>query len=519
MTARPARAVALIILDGWGYREATEANAIRLARTPHWDRLWAHPSRTLLAASGRAVGLPAGQMGNSEVGHLNLGAGRVVMQDLVRIGAAIEDGTFFANPALRAACAAARAPGATLHLVALLGDGGVHAHDDHLEAMLALAHREGVPRVALHAQLDGRDTAPTSGLGFLRRALARLEGRARLATLSGRYYGMDRDHRWERTQRWYDAAVRGRGTPEVDAVTALQRSYDAGISDEFFAPVVLVDASGAPVAPMRDGDAVVCLNFRSDRMRQALRALALPDFTGFPTGARPQVAVTTLTRYDDRFPFPVAFEPQSMRHLVGEVISDAGLAQLRTAETEKYPHVTFFFNGGREAPFPGEERQLVPSPKVATYDLAPAMSAEGVCDLVCASLASRAHDFVLANFANADMVGHTGSLPAAVAAVEAVDACLGRILAAAEAGGARLVITADHGNADQMADPVTGAPHTAHTTNPVPLVLLDPDATVPLREGGALCDVGPTVLGLLGVPQPAEMTGRDLRAPSPTSPS
>jgi 2,3-bisphosphoglycerate-independent phosphoglycerate mutase len=522
MTARPARAVALIILDGWGYREATESNAIRLARTPQWDRLWAHPSRTLLAASGRAVGLPDGQMGNSEVGHLNLGAGRVVMQDLVRIGAAIEDGSFFANAALRAACAAARAPGATLHLVALLGDGGVHAHDDHLEAMLALAQREGVARVAVHAMLDGRDTAPVSGLAFLEGALARLAGRGVLASLSGRYFGMDRDNRWERTQRWYEVAVHGRGPAERDAVAAVQRAYDTGVTDEFLPPHVLVDGSGAPVAPMRDGDAVVCLNFRSDRMRQGLRALAMPDFTGFAPGERPRVAVTTMTRYDDRFPFPVAFEPQSMRQLVGEVISDAGLTQLRTAETEKYPHVTFFFNGGREAPFPGEERALVPSPKVATYDLAPAMSAAGVCDHVCASLAAHAHDFILVNFANPDMVGHTGSLAAAVSAVETVDACLGRILAAAEASGARLVVTADHGNADQMVDPATGAPHTAHTTNPVPLVLLDPEATVPLRAGGALCDVGPTVLGLLGVPQPPEMTGRDLRTlpdPSPTSPS
>jgi 2,3-bisphosphoglycerate-independent phosphoglycerate mutase len=388
--------------------------------------------------------------------------------------------------------------------------------------MLALAQREGVPRVAVHAMLDGRDTAPMSGRAFLEHALARLAGRGVLASLSGRYFGMDRDNRWERTQRWYEVAVHGRGPAERDAVAAVQRAYDAGVTDEFLPPMVLVDAGGAPVAPMRDGDAVVCLNFRSDRMRQGLRALAMPDFTGFDPAPRPRVAITTLTRYDDRFPFPVAFEPQSMRQLVGEVISDAGLTQLRTAETEKYPHVTFFFNGGREAPFPGEERAMVPSPKVATYDLAPAMSAAGVCDHVCASLAAHAHDFILVNFANPDMVGHTGSLAAAVTAVEAVDACLGRILAAAQASGARLVVTADHGNADQMVDPATGAPHTAHTTNPVPLVVLDPDATVPLRAGGALCDVGPTVLGLLGVPQPPEMTGRDLRDlrdPSPTSPS
>ena len=511
MSARPSRPVALIILDGWGYREECTANAICLARTPTWDRIWAHPSRTLLTASGRAVGLPDGQMGNSEVGHLNLGAGRVVMQDLVRIGAAIEDGTFFTNPSLVAACDHAVRHGSTLHFVGLLGDGGVHAHDSHLLALVDLAHRRGVPRVALHLMLDGRDTPPSSGLAYLQALLAAVDGRATLASVSGRYYGMDRDTRWERTGRWYAAAIRGDAPVETDALAALQRAYDAGTTDEFVLPWVMAGAGGTAVAPVRDGDALVCTNFRSDRMRQTMRALAMPDFTGFDTGPRPQVAITTMTTYDERFPFPVAFAPQSMRHLVGEVIAEAGLTQLRTAETEKYPHVTFFFNGGRDEPLPGEDRRLVPSPKVATYDLQPAMSAPAVCDILCEALTHRTHDFLLCNFANTDMVGHTGSLPAAIAAVETVDACLARILEAATAGGARLLITADHGNADQMVDPVTGQPHTAHTTNPVPLVLLDPDTTVPLRSGGALCDVGPTALALLGLQIPPEITGRDLR--------
>lgn len=516
MSARPSRAVALIILDGWGYREEREANAILLANTPNWNRIWAHPSRTLLTASGRAVGLPEGQMGNSEVGHLNLGAGRVVMQDLVRIGAAIDSGAFYSNAALVAACTHARTTGGTLHLVGLLGDGGVHAYDQHLFALVDLAVRQRVPRVVLHALLDGRDTAPTSAMGFLNETLVHIAGKAQLASVSGRYFGMDRDHRWERTQRWYRAAVQGDATIETDPLAALQRSYDAGITDEFVQPWVMAGPDGAALAPMRDGDALLCFNYRSDRMRQTLRALAMPDFTGFDTGPRPQLAVTTMTSYDDAFPFPVAFTPQSMRHLVGEVVSLAGLTQLRTAETEKYPHVTFFFNGGRDEPFPGEDRHMVASPKVATYDLQPEMSAAGICDILCDALAQRTHDFVLCNFANTDMVGHTGSLPAAIKAAEVVDACLGRILEAAAIGGARLIITADHGNADVMVDPETHQPHTAHTTNPVPLVVLDPDATVPLRSGGALCDVGPTALGLLGLALPAEITGRDLRDLSPS---
>ncbi len=511
MPIRSARPVALIILDGWGYREDRTANAIQLAETPNWHRIWAHSSRTLLTASGRAVGLPTGQMGNSEVGHMNLGAGRIVMQDLVRITAAIDDQSFFANPALLGACRNARTHGGTLHLVGLIGDGGVHAYDEHLLALIDLATREQVPRIVIHALLDGRDTPPSSGMAFLRELVVRTAGRAQVASVSGRYYGMDRDHRWERTALWYRAAVQGAAAVESDAFAALQRAYEAGTTDEFVLPFVLQGADGQALAPMRDGDSVICFNYRSDRMRQTLRALAMPGFSGFETGPRPAVSITTMTRYEEDFPFPIAFAPQSMQQLVGEVVSDAGLTQLRTAETEKYPHVTFFFNGGRDAPFPGEDRQMVSSPKVATYDLQPEMSAAGVCDILCDALANRTHDFVLCNFANTDMVGHTGSLPAAIAAVEAVDACLGRILEAASVGGARLIITADHGNADVMVDPTTGQPHTAHTTNPVPLVVLDPDGEAPLRAGGALCDVGPTVLALLGLTRPTEMTGCDLR--------
>lgn len=517
MSAKATRPVALIVLDGWGYREDRTANAILQAQTPNWNRIWAHPSRTLLTASGRAVGLPTGQMGNSEVGHLNLGAGRVVMQDLVRITASIEDGSFFANPALVHACETARARRSTLHVIGLLGNGGVHALDRHLFALVELAARQQVERVALHAMLDGRDTPPQSGMAFLQETLSAIHGKAILASLSGRYYGMDRDNRWERTGAWYRAAIRGEGTAERDAVSALQRAYDAGTTDEFVPPMVMVDDAMTPRAPVRDGDVVVCFNYRSDRMRQTLRALTSAGFDGFDTGARPAVAVVTMTRYDDAFPFPIAFAPQSMHNLVGQVISDAGMTQLRTAETEKYPHVTFFFNGGHDVPFAGEDRQMVASPKVATYDLQPEMSAAGVCDILCNALANRTHDFVLCNFANTDMVGHTGSMPAAIAAVETVDACLGRILDAAAKGGARLIITADHGNADVMVDPITGQPHTAHTTNPVPLVVLDPDGDVPLRSGGALCDVGPTALALLGLTRPAEMTGRDLRDLTPTA--
>ena len=514
MSDRDRRRVCLVILDGWGYREDPTDNAIAQAHTPTWDRLVASYPWTLLEASGLRVGLPAGQMGNSEVGHLNLGAGRVVMQDLVRIGTAIDDGSFFSNAALVAACRQARETGATLHLVGLLGSGGVHALDRHLFALLDLATREGVPRVRVHGMLDGRDTPPTSGAAFLEQtlaAIARQEGRAALASLGGRYFGMDRDHRWQRTQKAYDAMVRGAGPTATDPAAMLQAAYAAGTTDEFVLPHVMVDAAGAPVGPMRDGDVVICFNFRSDRMRQLCEALTGPAFAGFDVTGRPRLAVTTMMEYDATFGFPVAFAADRLVHVVGEVIAQAGRTQFRTAETEKYPHVTYFFNGGRETPFPGEERAMAPSPKVATYDLQPEMSARAVTDGLVAAIEGGKHDFLLCNYANGDMVGHTGVMAAAVKACETVDACLARVLDAASRTGTVVIVTADHGNADVMVDPVTHGPHTAHTTNPVPLVIVDPDGAVPLRDGGALCDVGPTVLELMGLPVPPEITGRSLR--------
>ena len=505
--------VALIVLDGWGYRPEREGNAIAMARTPTWDRLWSLRSRSLLEASGLRVGLPAGQMGNSEVGHLNLGAGRVVLQDLVRISAAIDDGSFFQNPALVAACDAARTAaqkGGTLHVMGLLGGGGVHAIDAHLYAVIDMAERLHVPRVALHLLTDGRDTLPRSGLGYLRNLLSYARGRAHVASIGGRYYGMDRDKRWQRTELFYRAAVDGVGPSSTDPVDALHRSYDINVTDEFMLPVVITH-DGQPVAPMRDGDALICFNYRSDRMRQIVRAITDPGFDGFDVMGRPSLTVTTLTQYDATLDVNVAFAPFSMSRIVAEVISEAGRSMLKTAETEKYPHVTYFFNGGLEPPYPGEERRLVPSQKVATYDLAPEMSANGVADVLCSSLDGREHDFTLCNLANADMVGHTGSIPATIAAVETVDGCLRRIVESARKSGTRLIITADHGNAEMMIDPETGGPHTAHTRNPVPIVFLNPDGEEPeLRGGGALCDVGPTILGMLGIGTPPEMTGVDL---------
>ena len=515
MAASPRPApVVLLVLDGWGYRAEREGNAIAMASVPTWDRLWARAPRTLLHASGEAVGLPCGQIGNSEVGHLNLGAGRVVKQDLVRISQAIADGSFYANPVFVDVCRRVKGNGGTLHLVGLIGTGGVHAIDTHLVALLALAQREGVPKVAIQVMLDGRDTMPRSGLGYLEQLVRDAAGRAVIGSVGGRYFGMDRDHRWERTGKWYRAAVLGQPPVASDPVALVREAYERGETDEFLTPTTIAGATGDAVAPMRDGDAVICFNYRSDRMRQIVRALAQPDFDGFDTAGRPKVTVATMTMYDKAFEgwdVQVAFAPQSMANIVGEVLSSAGLTNLRTAETEKYAHVTYFFNGGIEAPFPGEERRLVPSQKVATYDLAPEMSAPGITDVLCTAIAAREHDFVLCNYANADMVGHTGSIPATLKAVETVDACLARVLDAAAKVGARLLVTADHGNCEMMIDPQTGGPHTAHTTNPVPFLVVDEGGAHQLRSGGALCDVGPTILGLLGLEQPPEMTGRDLR--------
>lgn len=516
MASTLARPVVLVVLDGWGYRASSEGNAIAMAQTPTWDRLWARAPRTLLNASGVAVGLPEGQMGNSEVGHLNLGAGRIVLQDLVRIGESIRSGAFFSIAAIRESCARVRRNGGTLHLMGLVGNGGVHARDSHLNALVELAEREKVPaaHIALHLLLDGRDTMPMSALGFVRALHAATDGRAVVASVGGRYFGMDRDQRWPRTQKWYDAAVRATGPSHTDAIAFIEGNYARGVTDEFMEPAVLLRApGGAPVAPMRAGDSVITWNFRSDRMRQIVRAMAIPGFDGFDVRDRPALHVATMTQYDQTFGLPTAFEPVSMAKIVAEVLEDVGMTTLRTAETEKYPHVTYFFNGGNEVPYRGEERKLVPSQKVATYDLMPEMSAPGITDVLCKAIETKSHHFTLCNYANGDMVGHSGNLAATIRACEVVDQSLARIVAAAEKTGTRLLITADHGNCEMMIDPDTGGPHTAHTTNPVPLVLVEDGAKkmFSLRGGGALCDIGPTVLAMLGVEPPVEMTGQDLR--------
>lgn len=509
--------VALVVLDGWGYRAEREHNAIELGRTPVWHRLWSGAPRTLLDASGLAVGLPEGQMGNSEVGHLNLGAGRVVMQDLVRISESIRTGDFYRLPAFIALGEHLRRTGGTLHLMGLIGNGGVHAIDTHLLACLELGVRLGAPRIAIHGFLDGRDTLPRSALGFVERLAADVAriagGRGAIASLVGRYFAMDRDRRWDRTRLAYDLLVHGRGVPAVDAVAAIREAYDRGETDEFIRPIVLL-RDGQPAACLRDGDGVICVNYRSDRMRQLVRALFVEDFDGFDVSDRPALQGVTMTQYDRTFPLPQAFPPFNLARILAEVLADASRTQFRTAETEKYPHVTYFFNGGHEPPYPGEERHLVPSPKVATYDLMPEMSAAGITEVLCGALRRRQHDFFLCNFANADMVGHTGVPAAIVRAVETVDTCLGRILTTAEETGTRVLITADHGNCELMVDPATGGPHTAHTSNPVPLVALG-TPWPSLRTGGALCDVAPTVLSLLGLDQPSEMTGRTLAGGAP----
>jgi 2,3-bisphosphoglycerate-independent phosphoglycerate mutase len=507
-----------MVLDGWGYREETEGNAIALGNTPVWDRLVARHPLTLLHASGKAVGLPEGQIGNSEVGHLNLGAGRVVPQDLVRISDAIDTGEFYQIPELVELCRSVRRRNGTLHLIGLIGTGGVHAVHHHYEGALEVARRCGVERVAVHAFLDGRDTPPKSGAQFMRQLLAAMQrvsaGETRpqctIATVIGRYFAMDRDRRWDRTKLAYDAMVHGVGLPIQEPVAAIEQAYERGETDEFVKPMV-VQHRDRPVAPIRDGDAILAMNFRADRMRQIVRALAIDGFDGFDAGARPAVDLVTLTQYDATFPLAGVFPPKTLSRIVGEVVADAGRTQLRTAETEKYAHVTYFFNAGIEVPFPGEDRRLVDSQKVATYDLMPEMSAPGITDVLCAAIEARDHDFILCNYANGDMVGHSGVLEATIEAVETVDRCLERVLRSAETAGALTLITADHGNCELMIDPDNGGPHTAHTTNPVPFVLVGDPRVRCLRSGGTLADVGPTVLRMMDLDVPAEMTGRDLR--------
>ena len=512
-TSRSTRTpVVLIVLDGWGFRPGREGNAIELGQTPVWHKLWQRASRTLLDASGLPVGLPDGQIGNSEVGHLNLGAGRVVPQDIVRISQSVESGEFFRIPALVQLVEDTRRHDGTLHVMGLIGTGGVHALDKHLLAAVEMGRKAGLP-VAIHAWLDGRDTPPKSGLGFMEDLTATVKsnggGRAVVSTVIGRYYAMDRDKRWDRTKLAYDAMVNGIGVKVSDPITAIQQAYAAGETDEFVKPRVI---SGA--ALIKEGDGIFCFNYRADRMRQIVRALALPGFDDFTVKGRPTVQLVTMTRYEQTLPFPAAFEPMVLSRIMAEVLAERGMTQFRTAETEKYAHVTYFFNGGYEPPYKGEERLLVPSQKVATYDLMPEMSAPGVTDVLCKAIADRQHDFILCNYANGDMVGHSGVLSAAVQAVETVDTCLARVLATADTAGATVLVTADHGNCELMIDPATGGPHTAHTTNPVPFVIVggkDGAGTQHLRGGGSLRDVGPTILQLLGIEPPNEMTGKDLR--------
>lgn len=499
--------LALIILDGFGCREETKGNAIAAARTPHLDRLMASCPHTRIGASGMDVGLPDGQMGNSEVGHTNIGAGRIVYQELTRITKSFDEGEALGNPALTAAMENARRPGQALHLMGLLSDGGVHSHIRHLYGLMEMARRFAVERVYLHCFMDGRDVPPTSGIEFIAALQQKIKelGLGQIATVSGRYYAMDRDNRWERVKLAYDAIVNGEGNKNPDPVAVMQKSYDAGVTDEFIVPTVVTEGAG-----IKAGDSVIFFNFRPDRARELTRALVDPDFAGFERekGFFPLTYIC-MTQYDATMPnVEVAYRPESLTNTLGEYLSRLGKTQLRIAETEKYAHVTFFFNDGVEAPYEGEDRVLIPSPKVATYDLQPEMSAYAVTDEAVRRIESGRYDVIILNYANCDMVGHTGVFEAAVKAVEAVDTCLGRLLAALEKAGGRAFLTADHGNADQMADE-NGAPFTAHTTNPVPFVAIG-FGDVTLRSGGRLADIAPTMLQAMGLPQPEEMTGRSL---------
>ena len=505
MAKRP-KPIVLTVLDGWGYRAGTKGNAVALARKPTYDELLSKFPGTLIQTSGPYVGLPEGQMGNSEVGHMNMGAGRIVHMDITRIDLMIANKQLDRVPLFRQAME--RGCQRQLHFLGLLSDGGVHSHFNHLFALLEMAKQQRVEKVFVHCFMDGRDTPPNSGRDYVRQLQQKMRelGVGEIATVVGRYYAMDRDNRWERTKLAYDAMVHGVGAPAPDALSAIRAAYQAGETDEFVKPRVI---SGTP--RIRSGDGVFCFNFRADRMRQMVRALAVDGFDGFDTGVRPKVDLVTMTQYDETFPFPMVFGPMVLSQIVAQVLSERGKTMFRTAETEKYAHVTYFFNGGLETPYPGEERLLVPSQKVATYDLMPEMSAPGVTDVLCKAIEAGQHDFILCNYANGDMVGHSGVLRAAVAAVETVDRCLERVVQSAERRGATLLVTADHGNCELMIDPTTGGPHTAHTTNPVPFVIVGDDVTGPLRHGGALCDVGPTLLHMLDIEPPPAMTGRDLR--------
>jgi 2,3-bisphosphoglycerate-independent phosphoglycerate mutase len=500
----PAPSLTLVVLDGWGLAPPGPGNAIDLARTPVFDELCASYPRAQLSASGRAVGLPDGQMGNSEVGHLNLGAGAIVKQDLTRLDDAIADGRFFDNEVLKGACARARSSRrGRLHLLGLVSDGGVHSGWEHLEACVELASQEGVPEAAFHAFTDGRDTLPTSGRGYLAELERWLRRAGRVATVSGRYYAMDRDRRWERTKLAFDAIVHAEGLRAETAEEAVAASHERGETDEFVRPTVIGDYDGA-----ERGEPAIFINFRPDRARQLTLALGDPEFAEFPRGDGPVFKLVTMTEYRKDWPYPIAFPPAVPQTTLAELVSEAGGRQLHVAETEKYAHVTYFFNGGREREWEGEERRLVDSPReVPTYDHKPEMSARAAADAFRELWSADGYRFGIINFANADMVGHTGVIAAAVSAVEAVDACLGEVVGAVHASGGACIITADHGNADNMLEP-DGSPNTAHSTNPVPLVVTVPG--LELREGGILADVAPTALELLDMAQPEAMTGRSL---------
>ncbi|AUS10048.1 2,3-bisphosphoglycerate-independent phosphoglycerate mutase [Laceyella sacchari] len=508
--SRP-KPVLLCILDGFALRGETEGNAVAQANKPNFDRYWNTYPHTTLTASGNAVGLPEGQMGNSEVGHLNIGAGRVVYQDLTRVTKSIEDGEFFQNETFLGAINHVKEHGSALHLYGLLSDGGVHSHIRHLFALLDLAAKEQVERVYVHAFLDGRDVAPDSAVTYIKQLQDKLDevGVGQIATVQGRYYAMDRDKRWERTEKSYRAMVYGEGPTYRDPVEAVQASYEQSVYDEFVMPTVIVDEHNQPVGTIKDNDAVIFYNFRPDRAIQISLAFTNDDFRGFDRGPkRPQhLYYVCLTKFSETVDGYVAYKPTDLDNTYGEVVSQQGLKQLRIAETEKYPHVTFFFNGGREEEFPGEERILINSPKVATYDLKPEMSAYEVTEALLKEIEAEKYDTIILNFANPDMVGHSGKLEPTIKAVEAVDECLGRIVDLVISKGGVAVITADHGNADMVIDE-NGRPHTAHTTFPVPFIVTKQGVT--LREGGILADIAPTMLDLLGLEKPEEMTGNTL---------
>jgi 2,3-bisphosphoglycerate-independent phosphoglycerate mutase len=506
--------LALIIIDGWGYSPAREGNAIALAATPSYDDLCEKYPRTLLEAHGSRVGLPAGVMGNSEVGHLNIGSGRVIRMDVSLVDHEIETGEFFQNKVLRTAIEGARDRGTALHLMGLCSDGQVHSSLTHLYALLELAKQVNVPRVYVHCFLDGRDTPPSSAVQYLGQLEQKLKaiGAGEIATVVGRYYAMDRDKRWERTKRAYDLLVHGVGSLAKDPVAAVNESYERGVTDEFVEPIVIVRGTAEPVATIKDDDSVIFFNFRPDRARQLTRALTVPGFNEFDVSDRPRVQFVCFTLYDQTFDLPIAFPPRHHKNVLAEVWGNVCVRNYRLAETEKYAHVTYFFNGGVETEFPCERRLLVPSPKIATYDLQPEMSAFKVTDKVLRGIDESETDVFVINFANPDMVGHTGKLDKTIEACQYVDSCLGWITKRIREARGTTIITADHGNAEQMIDLLTGNPHTAHTTNPVPFHLIaDEYAGAKLREGGALEDVAPTMLALLGLEKPLEMTGRDLR--------